>query len=487
MADEPTQRKKPMDIVSFFAGCGGLDLGFEQAGFRVIWANDSNPDVRATYTHNHPHTTFVQSDICDIKPEDIPACDGFIGGPPCQSWSVAGKQRGLEDARGQMFLVYINLIKVKKPKFFLIENVKGLLSEKFEDIFESFLSDLDAIGYDIHWKLLDAADYSVPQNRERVFIIGFRKDLNLTLDFPQPNSPEPITLRKAIGDITEIPRWFRDEAIISVNPLRANHDVYSGNFTPYYYHANRRRGWERPSFTIHATGENAPLHPASPPMTFSGQGRWKFLSGREREYRRLSVRECARIQTFPDSFVFDSPSILSQYKMIGNAVPPRLAQILGKAILAAFNKKDGTGNEQERRMQKEFLSARVLVGYYKSDKHHNLIKRNHIYYVRSDGRKGSLDVRDFKNPPQYLLLHHRREHELYELLPNSPVLADSSFLKSLGFECSGNAYLCFSLKNAERKKLRIFDDPNVHLEYDENGFSPYISTIEQIIKKENER
>lgn len=117
-----------MIVISFFAGCGGLDLGFEQAGFDVVQANEFEPHCRATYLRNHPDTEFVQGYICKIDPNAIPDCDGFIGGPPCQSWSIAGKQKGLEDERGQLFLRYINMIEAKHPKSFVIENVKGLTS-----------------------------------------------------------------------------------------------------------------------------------------------------------------------------------------------------------------------------------------------------------------------------------------------------------------------------------------------------------------------
>ena len=136
-----------MKVVSFFAGCGGLDLGFEQAGFHVVWANEFEPTVRNTYYRNHPNTEFVLADINTISPDTIPDCDGFIGGPPCQSWSVAGKKRGLDDNRGKLFLTYISLIEVKRPKFFLIENVKGILDIKFKDVFEDFLSRLDRFDF----------------------------------------------------------------------------------------------------------------------------------------------------------------------------------------------------------------------------------------------------------------------------------------------------------------------------------------------------
>ena len=116
-----------MKVVSFFAGCGGLDLGFEQAGFQVVWANEFEPSVHATYEKNHPSTVLCKGDINLVSQQDVPDCDGFIGGPPCQSWSVAGKQQGLDDKRGQLFLTYIGMIRAKMPKFFVIENVKGLL------------------------------------------------------------------------------------------------------------------------------------------------------------------------------------------------------------------------------------------------------------------------------------------------------------------------------------------------------------------------
>ena len=194
-----------MKVVSFFAGCGGLDLGFEQAGFHVVWANEFEPSVHATYEKNHPDTILCKDDITTIDPKIIPDCDGFIGGPPCQSWSVAGRQQGLDDKRGQLFITYIEMIKTKMPKFFLIENVKGLLDEKFKDVFEDFLSRLDEIGYDVKYRLLDAVDYEAPQNRERVFLIGFRHDLGIDYHFPQPSPNKQLTLKDAIGDITAIP------------------------------------------------------------------------------------------------------------------------------------------------------------------------------------------------------------------------------------------------------------------------------------------
>lgn len=469
-----------MRVVSFFAGCGGLDLGFEQAGFQVVWANEFDSAVRNTYLRNHPHTEFVLDDITRIAPDTIPDSDGFIGGPPCQSWSVAGKQQGLDDKRGKLFLTYIHLIKVKKPKFFLIENVKGMLDDKFKDIFQEFLTLLKSAGYDVSWQLLDAVNYGVPQNRERVFLIGFRKDLNIRYSFPMPTSKEPISLYRAIGDIKDEPVKYMGNDSVAINPYRLNHDVLNSDYGPFYYRGNRRRGWLQPSFTIHATADNIPLHPSSPKMLFFGHEKWDFQRAKLSSYRRLSVRECARIQTFPDSFVFDCDDLKATYKMIGNAVPPRLGRILAQSIISAFT---GEYQMQIDTYQTETdKDACTLVGYYKNDIHHDLILRNLLYYVRSDGRKGSIFKEDCEMMPKYLLIYHNDNAELFELEPDEPVLANANSLKSLGFDSHGDTYLCFKLKNNKRLTIRELGGSVTYPIYDKNNYNPYFTTLREIIK-----
>ena len=148
-----------MKVVSFFSGCGGLDLGFEQAGFEVVWANDNDPAVKETYLRNHPGTYLCLKDMRELSMYEIPECDGFIGGPPCQSWSEGGKQLGLDDERGKMFLTYIQFIQAKQPKFFVIENVKGILSDKHFQTFMKMLDQLRNAGYVVHYQLMNAMDY----------------------------------------------------------------------------------------------------------------------------------------------------------------------------------------------------------------------------------------------------------------------------------------------------------------------------------------
>lgn len=470
-----------MKVVSFFAGCGGLDLGFEQAGFQVVWANEFEPAVRDTYLRNHPNTEFVLEDINNISPDTIPDCDGFIGGPPCQSWSVAGKQRGLDDERGKLFLTYIGLIEAKRPKFFLIENVKGILDDKFKDVFDDFLVRLNAAGYDVKWELLDAVNYRVPQNRERVFIIGFRKDLHICYSFPLPTSIEPIPLIRAIGDIKEEPVRYNDKACLITNATRPNHDVLTSNFGPFYYRGNRRRGWSQPSFTIHATADNVPLHPSSPKMMFYGHENWNFQQDKIGDYRRLSVRECARIQTFPDSFIFDCDDIKAAYKMIGNAVPPRLARELAKSICSVLQDVEVVHPAEVR--SNTIMDSCVLVGYFKSEEHYNLILNNRLYYVRSDGRNGSIFKEDCSMTPKYLLLHHGDKANIFELDAEEPVLATGTFLKTLGFNSNGQMYLCFNLKDNKSRTVKELGGNLPQPNYNRNNYAPYFSTLEKIINK----
>jgi DNA (cytosine-5)-methyltransferase 1 len=168
-----------MKVVSFFAGAGGLDLGFTQAGFDVVWANEYDRDIWATYKHNHKNTHLDQRSISDIDASEIPDCDGIIGGPPCQSWSEAGALRGIKDQRGQLFYEFLRILAAKQPKFFLAENVSGMLLERHSAALTNIKTLFKDCGYRLRFGLLNVSDYGVPQDRKRVFFIGYREDLNL--------------------------------------------------------------------------------------------------------------------------------------------------------------------------------------------------------------------------------------------------------------------------------------------------------------------
>lgn len=323
-----------MKIVSLFAGAGGLDLGFKKAGFDVVWANEYDKDIWKTYEKNHPETALDRRSITQILNEEVPECDGIIGGPPCQSWSEAGSMRGVEDNRGQLFFDFIRLLEAKQPHFFLAENVSGMLLGRHKEALENIKTHFRkaGVGYDLHFQMLNAKDFKVPQDRKRVFFIGFRKDLKVNFKFPS-GFKNKIPMSDAIGDLTE-------NVMVAKNGKGANnghcnipnHEYMDGGFSSMFMSRNRVRSWDDVSFTIQAGARHAPLHPQAPKMKFIEQNIREFVKDKEHLYRRLSVRECARIQTFPDDFIFHYDNISAGYKMIGNAVPVRLAYYLAKEI-----------------------------------------------------------------------------------------------------------------------------------------------------------
>lgn len=322
-----------MKVVSFFSGAGGLDLGFEQAGFDIIYANEYDKTIWETFEKNH--SAFLDKrDIRDIKSEEIPDCDGIVGGPPCQSWSEAGKMRGFEDARGQLFFEFIRILKDKQPKFFVAENVVGMLSTAHGDSVQNILNLFDEANYNVSLTLVNAADYGVPQDRKRVFYIGFRKDLGIT-DFKLCLTKQPLVpLKDVIWDLKDsaLPAKTTNKTN-GDNCVVPNHEYLTGSFSTMYMSRNRVRSWEEPSFTIQAGGRHAPIHPQAPKMLLVEQNKRIFVPGKEELYRRLSVRECARIQTFPDDFKFYYRDVADGYKMIGNAVPVKLAKQVAECIL----------------------------------------------------------------------------------------------------------------------------------------------------------
>lgn len=319
-----------MKIVSLFTGAGGLDLGFEKAGFNIIWANEYDPSIWETFELNFPKTKLDKRSIVDIPVSEIPDADGIIGGPPCQSWSEAGAGRGINDKRGQLFYDYIRILKAKQPKFFLAENVAGILNPKHSKAFSNIIEEFKNAGYIVSFKLLNTNDYNVPQDRLRVIIIGYHKKLKTKFEFPEPSKYKPV-LKDAIFDLRlAIPA--KDKNKTNGKLKVPNHEYMNGGFSTIYMSRNRVRSWNEPSFTIQAGGRHAPIHPKAPKMMFIEQNKRIFVPGKEHLYRRLSVRECARIQTFPDDFIFKYRDVADGYKMIGNAVPVNFAYAIAKKI-----------------------------------------------------------------------------------------------------------------------------------------------------------
>ena len=322
---------KKLNVAALFAGAGGLDLGFTQAGFDVPWANEYDKDIWATYEENFPKSNLDRRSITNVPDTDIPDVDGFIGGPPCQSWSEAGSARGIEDKRGQLFFEYLRLIEAKRPLFFLAENVSGILFSRHNPALDKILTGFADLGYNVSYGLLNARDYGVPEDRERVIIVGYRTDTGKVFTPPAPSSKK-LTLRDAISDLQDSVVPALDNNHSNPNQKIPNHEYMIGGFSSMYLSRNRVRSWEEGSFTIQAGGRHAPLHPQAPKMVKVDKDQWEFESSSIELYRRLSVRECARIQTFPDSHKFIYKRVSDGYKMIGNAVPVEFARRLAEQI-----------------------------------------------------------------------------------------------------------------------------------------------------------
>ena len=329
-----------MKLISLFSGCGGLDLGFERAGFEIPIANEFDSTIWKTFEINHKKTNLIKSDIRRLSTSDFSfEVDGIIGGPPCQSWSEAGAQRGINDTRGQLFFDYIRILKSKRPKFFLAENVSGMLSNRHSEAVKNIISMFKECGYDVTVNLVNAKDYGVAQERKRVFYIGFRNDLNVNFKFPKGSTADnskKLTLRNIIWDLknSALPAAVNNQH----NPKSDNNNEYfTGSYSTIFMSRNRVKSWDEQAFTVQASGRHCQLHPQAPKMVFISQNVRKFVEGKENLYRRMTVREVARIQGFPDSFKFIYHNVNDGYKMIGNAVPIQLAYEIAIAIRDTLN------------------------------------------------------------------------------------------------------------------------------------------------------
>lgn len=310
-----------MKIISLFSGCGGMDLGFIKAGMDVIWANDLYEDAVETYKNNIGNHIHLKS-ITEIPSNEIPECDGIIGGFPCQGFSLANTGRNVDDSRNFLYREFVRVIKDKNPKFFIAENVKGILSLGGGEIFKKILSDFRNCGYDVKYHLFNAANYGVPQKRERVIIFGVRTDVNVdTSHFP----PKPTHSKEVSGILKQ---WISIGSALNSLPEPGTEDPkklpnHSG--TKYKIKNNGYLGHrfidpDKPSPTITARGDE--------------RGGVVIIHHPNNE-RRLTVREAAIVQSFPKNFKFIGNNT-SGYRQIGNAVPPKLAEVIAKSVFKCF-------------------------------------------------------------------------------------------------------------------------------------------------------
>ena len=345
-------RQDRINVISLFSGCGGLDLGLELAGlaavigeeealkafkdkdwfnavrkesiFHTIYTNDLFKEANESYKLNFPPVFQQQLDIRKVR--EFPKADFVLGGFPCPGFSEAGP-RLIDDNRNFLYLHFIRCLLQAKPFAFIAENVKGMLTLGKGEVINQIVQDFASAGYNVKFKLVNARDYGVPQLRERVFIVGIREDLDFEYNHPEPTHGKSklpyVTLKDAIGDLESNPgNWFE------------------GGFSPIYLSRNRKKKWNEQSFTIQASGRQAPLHPSGSEMIKVEADKWT-LPGDESLHRRLSVNEIARIQTFPDWFIFsdggntnvqENNRLDKQYKQIGNAVPVMLAKAMAMPL-----------------------------------------------------------------------------------------------------------------------------------------------------------
>ena len=304
-----------MDVASLFSGCGGTDLGFEKAGCELIWANDFAKWPVETYSKNFGFNA-THADVTTVL--KFPRADILVGCYPCQGFSQYGKKNP-NDSRNYLYLQFARALKQSKPKYFVAENVKGLLFSYAKPIFNDMLKRFSQKGYCVHWKLVNAKEYGVPQDRQRVFIVGIRKGLNKDYFFPEPTHGPGLkpytTIKQALSDL---PRVKKDE-------------LFTGSYSSHYLSRNRKRKWNEVSYTIQANGRHVPLHPSGKQPVKVGKDKY-ILPSPISSHRRFSFWECARIQTFPDNFEFLGP-LSAKYEQIGNAVPPLLAEKIADSLL----------------------------------------------------------------------------------------------------------------------------------------------------------
>lgn len=298
-----------MKVISLFSGAGGLDLGFIQAGHQIVWANDFFQDAVQTYRLNLGEHIYFDS-IHNVPSDIIPDGDIVIGGFPCQGFSVANTGRHEDDERNQLYLEMVRIIRDKQPKFFLAENVKGILSLNKGLIFKNILQDFKNLHYRVNYQLLNAADYGVPQKRQRVIIVGIRNDLNIKYTFPTPlYSAEAIDGKK---------RWVSvNDAIGGMPDPDQTNNLYNHVYSKYKLNFNGYIG-------------HRPIDSNKPAPTITARGDDKggvVILPHPNGKRRMTCRELATLQSFPIDFKFVG-GISSVCRQIGNAVPPLLAKYL---------------------------------------------------------------------------------------------------------------------------------------------------------------
>ncbi|WP_331945356.1 DNA (cytosine-5-)-methyltransferase [Leuconostoc gasicomitatum] len=331
---------KEYTVLELFAGAGGLALGLEQAGFKDVGLIEIDKYASATLRKNRPNWNVIEEDITKI--DDVyeyigkgTNVDVVSGGFPCQTFSYAGKRLGLEDTRGTLFYDYARILKQTKPKMFIVENVRGLVTHDHGRTLKTIIDVFEQIGYSTTYRVLNAWDYGVAQKRQRMILVGVRNDLNITYEFPKPHEYKPV-LKDVLKNVPDSEgQKFSDKKAEVMKLVPAGgywrdlpDDVAREYMGVSYFSGGGRTGmarrisWDEPSLTLTTSPSQKQTERAHPD-----------------ENRPFKTREYARIQSFPDNWEF-SGSVNQIYKQIGNAVAVNFAKEIGLSVIKSLNQID---------------------------------------------------------------------------------------------------------------------------------------------------
>ncbi len=386
-----------MNTIDLFSGCGGVSLGFKWAGFNAVLASDIDENCEKTFNANFPETPFICGDLSSIKKEVFDAnitqkIDVVIGGPPCQGFSLANKRRNsvADDPRNKLFFEFVKVINWYNPKSFVMENVKGLLSMKSGQVIKQIVDEFENAGnygYNVKYQVLKASDYGVPQSRERVIVIGIRKDLDLTPEFPEKKYSKAVTVNDAVSDLPTIhaaegsesqkytkkaknayQEFMRKNSKSVKNHIAMRHTPRvierfkaikngQGLLDVWETHGAVQRGNPTKKSTVKFSQNNQRLHGDKPAPTIAASFQSNFIH--PKLDRNFTAREGARLQSFPDNFIFKGMRTkmswekgLSQYQQIGNAVPPLLAFEIATTLKRVLE----NGNKESLLEEQKFAS-----------------------------------------------------------------------------------------------------------------------------------